>query len=218
MSFNRPLTPTNMLIFLPSKNPKTFNRKSLFICLLVYAIILKILYLPRLRYCLFQYFFVSLFQKSGAKIIKSFYAAILLVKNLCSLNINYTFSYLKVDTMTGEALRKKLLDMGIQQKELADKLGMTRQNFSQALGAKDIKSGLLENICSVLGITMADMYGLTITLDDSVQNNKTDDVRMSRESFDRLMSTLDRQSRLIDELREKASSAHEGNAGCAVAL
>ena len=120
--------------------------------------------------------------------------------------------------MTGEQLKKKLLDMGIQQKELADKLGMTRQNFAQALGAKDIKTGLLENICSALEITIADMYGLTITLDDSAKDNKTDDVRMSRESFDRLMATLDRQSRLIDELREKASSAQEDNAGCAVAL
>lgn len=67
-------------------------------------------------------------------------------------------------------------------------------------------------------MTMADMYGLTITLDDSVKNNKTDDVSMSRESFDHLMATIDRQSRQIDELREKASHAQEGNAGCAVAL
>lgn len=120
--------------------------------------------------------------------------------------------------MTGEQLKKKLLDMGIQQKDMADKLGMTRQNFSQALGAKDIKTGLLENICSALDITIADMYGLSITLDEKAKENKTDDIRMSRESFDRLMATLDRQSRQIEELREKTSNAQEGNAGCAVAL
>lgn len=120
--------------------------------------------------------------------------------------------------MTGEELRKKLSDWGVQQKDIADKLGLTRQNFSQMLSVKDVKSGLLEKICSLLDMTMADMYGLTITLDDSVNNNKTDDVRMSRESFDRLMATLDRQSRQIEELREKTSNAQEGNAGCAVAL
>ena len=118
--------------------------------------------------------------------------------------------------MTGEQLKKKLLDMGIQQKDMADKLGMTRQNFSHALGAKDIKTGLLENICSALDITIADMYGLSITLDEKAKENKTDDIRMSRESFDRLMATLDRQSRQIEELREKVSNAHEDNAGCAI--
>lgn len=46
--------------------------------------------------------------------------------------------------MTGEELRKKLSDLGVQQKDIADKLGLTRQNFSQMLAVKDVKSGLLE--------------------------------------------------------------------------
>ena len=59
--------------------------------------------------------------------------------------------------MTGEELRKKLSDLGVQQKDIADKLGLTRQNFSQMLAVKDVKSGLLEKICSLLDMTMADM-------------------------------------------------------------
>ena len=120
--------------------------------------------------------------------------------------------------MTGEELRKKLLDMGVQQKELAEKLGMTRQNFNQGLKVADVKSGLLESICDILDITMADLYGLKISVDTSKAADNADEVRMSRASFEHMMALLDRQSRQIEELtNKKAIHALETPAVCAAA-
>lgn len=53
--------------------------------------------------------------------------------------------------MDGVTLRKILTDNGYVLKELAQKMGMSQPGFSQLMKVKDVKSGILEQLCDILG-------------------------------------------------------------------
>lgn len=60
--------------------------------------------------------------------------------------------------MTGEILKSILFRNGIQLKDIAEKLDMSQQNFSNALKVADVKTGLLEKLCDVLNVTLDYFY------------------------------------------------------------
>lgn len=61
--------------------------------------------------------------------------------------------------MNGIRIKTLLLEKGVQQKDIADKLGISKQNFSAALSSDDIRSSLIENIAAILGVSVASIYG-----------------------------------------------------------
>lgn len=52
--------------------------------------------------------------------------------------------------MNGVEVKKILIDNGFTLAHLAAKMGESPQNFSQMLGANDVKSGTLERICRAI--------------------------------------------------------------------
>lgn len=60
--------------------------------------------------------------------------------------------------MTGNELKNILANSGFQQKDIAEKLQMSQQNFAASLKVRDIKSGFLEQICDSLNVTMEFFY------------------------------------------------------------
>ena len=87
----------------------------------------------------------------GAKLVKVFNGTIK------QLYFN-TILTIKLLYMTGEDLKMKLRTTGHSITELAGKLGMSQQNLSQALNAKDIKTGLLEDLAKVLDVPITFFY------------------------------------------------------------
>lgn len=63
--------------------------------------------------------------------------------------------------MTGNRLRELLTLGNVSIKGLAEKLNMTQPNLSAQFKVQDVKSGILERICEVLGVTMDFFYGGT---------------------------------------------------------
>lgn len=63
--------------------------------------------------------------------------------------------------MTGNRLRELLTIGNVSIKGLAEKLNMTQPNLSAQFKVQDVKSGILERICEVLGVTMDFFYGGT---------------------------------------------------------
>ena len=61
--------------------------------------------------------------------------------------------------MTGNRLRELLTLGNVSIKGLAEKLNMTQPNLSAQFKVQDVKSGILERICEVLGVTMDFFYG-----------------------------------------------------------
>ena len=49
--------------------------------------------------------------------------------------------------MTGDELKNILAENGLQQKDIADMLNTSKQNISAALMVKDVRTGLLEQLC-----------------------------------------------------------------------
>jgi len=61
--------------------------------------------------------------------------------------------------MTGEELKAKLKKTGKSQSEIAQLLGMPNQQaLYQALKADDVKSGLIEECCKKLGLSIVEIY------------------------------------------------------------
>lgn len=119
--------------------------------------------------------------------------------------------------MTGEQLRLKLIEMGIQQKDLAGKMGMTKQNFSAMMKVADVKSGIIENICKILGCTIADFYSGNPAM--SAPAIEKDDVTIPRSVLSQMSETIKNQQQTIDRLtaEKRAYHALATDAACAAA-
>lgn len=83
--------------------------------------------------------------------------------------------------MTGEILKNELLNRGLVLSDIAKRLGMSPQYLNQALNAADIKSGLIERICDVLGLSIAEMYHVPPVIQ---YNIKEDEKKNINESVD----------------------------------
>lgn len=78
--------------------------------------------------------------------------------------------------MTGEELRNKLKKTGFSIAGLARDLGMSQQNLNQALNAKDVKTGLVENLSKVLDVPITFFYeGTELEKDRKVLDDREKD-------------------------------------------
>lgn len=93
--------------------------------------------------------------------------------------------------MTGEQLKNKLNVLGISQAEASRRLGVSSQSLNQSLEAKDVKTGLLENLCEAFNLNMGAFY-------EGVASSPTalDDSELSR--------LREENARLREELRLKS--------------
>lgn len=132
-------------------------------------------------------------------------------------NIDFIFKSNKHFTMTGEEIRLKLLQMGIQQQDLAEKLGMSKQNFSAALKVKSVKSDFIESLCKLLGLSIGEFYS---EHPQPVQKPVEEMVSLPKSVIQSMTDTISSQQRTIEELSKRGARAvHQaGNAGCADAI
>lgn len=65
--------------------------------------------------------------------------------------------------MKGKVIKDEIYGRGFSAASIAQKCGMSKQNFSAALQGEDIKTGLLEKVADALGVSPAYFY----TGDDS---------------------------------------------------
>lgn len=102
--------------------------------------------------------------------------------------------------MTGEQLKEILYQAHVSQVELAEKLGMSKQNFGAALCVADVKSGLLERIAAALGKDMSFFYPASTPTQhqagDGSQQNSGDNVQQTIGADSEVVS------KLLDELSE----------------
>ena len=61
--------------------------------------------------------------------------------------------------MSGEDIRKKLIIMGVEQQKIAERMGLSKQNFSATLKTQNVKSGFIEELCKALDMSISDFYG-----------------------------------------------------------
>jgi len=62
--------------------------------------------------------------------------------------------------MTGEQLKRQIKKRGVTMKDVAERLGVSSNNFSNQLrDGKDVKSTTVEAVADILGVTAAELYG-----------------------------------------------------------
>ena len=109
--------------------------------------------------------------------------------------------------MDGQVLKERLSKLTpLTQMELAEKLNVSQQSFSQYFLAKDVKSGLIEKLAEIIGVDISTIYGQE---QQGINNNKGDVItgdhvanRVNEESK-QMISILDNQLRVKDEQIDK---------------
>ena len=72
--------------------------------------------------------------------------------------------------MKGDYLKKLLKNAGYSPTEIAAKLEVTSQALNSTFNSPDVKSGILEKLCEVLGVGMSFFYPNLYTI-NNVNNN-----------------------------------------------
>ncbi len=109
--------------------------------------------------------------------------------------------------MTGIELREHLSNGGVSIKNLAEQLCMTQPNLSAQFKVQDVKTGILEKICDVLGVTMDFFYGGTKYMkDDSLLNEKSNKLYADSKPD---KQTADDKDLIIKQLEGKLQFAKE---------
>lgn len=72
--------------------------------------------------------------------------------------------------MDGERIKYEIKKKGFTMKRVARELKQSQQNLSAKLNTDDVSSGLIEQICDIIGVRMAELYDGDII---SAINNST---------------------------------------------
>lgn len=101
--------------------------------------------------------------------------------------------------MSGEDIRKKLIIMGVEQQKIAERMGLSKQNFSATLKTQNVKSGFIEELCKALDMSISDFYGEAST-------PAANDSKFS-EAFETIVSQQQTIRLLSELLAKKGGSA-----------
>lgn len=113
--------------------------------------------------------------------------------------------------MDGQVLKERLSKLtNLTQMELAEKLNVSQQSFSQYFLAKDVKSGLLERLAEIIGVDIPTMYGIEpaptishnagdVITGDNIANRVNEESKQMITILDEQLKVKDEQIRVRDE-------------------
>ncbi len=103
--------------------------------------------------------------------------------------------------MTGEQLESFLNGRGVKKIDVAEKLGMSLQNYCAIFRTKDIKTGMLERISAATNISIPEFYGSSSSVAISTGEGNTqvagNNIKVNSEGVVGLLAKKDEQ---IDRL------------------
>lgn len=116
--------------------------------------------------------------------------------------------------MSGEQLKEILAKTGKSYAEIANLLGISSQSLYQIFKADDVKSGLLEKLCSVLGQDVTLFYGgmVTATNNSLAINGNGNNANNDTSAFLMLLSKKDEQIDRLLGIIEKMNDAQTADA------
>ena len=101
--------------------------------------------------------------------------------------------------MTGKELQTVIRNSGKTQKELAAKMGMNPTQWTAYIKQDDIKSGIIEKVAGLLGLSIAEMYGEGSAQGDS---RLIDMVQSRDRQLDKSQEQIDRLIRIIENMKQ----------------
>ena len=103
--------------------------------------------------------------------------------------------------MTGKELKKKLIDSGYSVKSISDIMGKSMQSSNQLFNVQDVKTGILEDLCKVLGKDMSFFYP-EIKSSGNITNTYTKDSNVNSAEGNITISDSALAAKLLEELSE----------------
>ena len=78
--------------------------------------------------------------------------------------------------MDGKYVKRKIIECGKTQKEIAEMLGISPQSMTSILNASDVRSGTIERLCRVLDVPITFFYeGTELEKDRKVLDDREKD-------------------------------------------
>lgn len=105
--------------------------------------------------------------------------------------------------MSGEELRAILKKTGVGITDIAKMLGVPQQNLSQALNAKDVKTGLIESLSKVLNQPLSFFYENVEYKPQKITTEKLIELLQKKDE------QIDRLIRLLEEERAKNNNGYQ---------
>lgn len=100
--------------------------------------------------------------------------------------------------MTGKELQAIIKRSGKTQKELAAKMGMHPSQWTGYISQDDVKSGIVEKVAELLGLTVAEMYG-----QEGCGDPRLMEMVQSRDrQIDKCQEQIDRLIRIVENMKQ----------------
>lgn len=110
--------------------------------------------------------------------------------------------------MNGTTLKRLMRFKGFTNNDMAQRLGTTAQNLSALLAKDDIRTSLLEQMCDVMGISPAELYGGPTIPPVNVTDSEQIAINNSQVNSDKLIEEVAAQRRMTEK-----AQAHRPPAG-----
>lgn len=110
--------------------------------------------------------------------------------------------------MTGEKIKKIIIQEGYSITDIAKKLGISQQNLSSKLGTDSVKTGILEEICAVMNMKINDFY---IDTPYGVKTTETIEGDNATEIIKRLLDKLEQKEKEIENILKEKENLKEEN-------
>ena len=111
--------------------------------------------------------------------------------------------------MSGKELKEKLKEAGITQAEIARRLGVIPETIAQALTAKDIKTGFLEDLCRVFDKDISFSYGGNLSKTTDELEHSKDTIKHLLEAVEQLQEENSRLKAEIIHLKDPNHNSKE---------
>lgn len=113
--------------------------------------------------------------------------------------------------MDGKSIKDILYRQNIPFKDIAERLGTSPQNFNNLLGTSDVKSGLIERLCDVLGMDITDFIPSkkVSTIEHSVSHVGNNNKNINNTTDASLLRIMERQSEQITTAQQQISDLIE---------
>lgn len=107
--------------------------------------------------------------------------------------------------MNGEQLKQIIERSGLKTKDFAERLGISAQQLNNMFGNADVKSGTLERVAEIMGVSVATLYGdvhAPVAIGNT-GNNSVNGVGVPYDALKKRDEQIDRLLTIIEKMQEK---------------
>ena len=105
--------------------------------------------------------------------------------------------------MNGQTLKRLMKYNGFTNNDMAQRLGTTAQNLSALLAKDDVRTSLMEQMCEIMGVSPAELYGGASLPPVTVTDSEQIAINNSQVNSDKLIEEIAAQRRITEKAQQQ---------------